>query len=148
MALRADGFVKAAAGDEAARRELGIFMGRRRAAVGQGQGLAPRDAEDAVRVCRLVIAQDVAVQVHGDIVLYLQPRRNGDVRRQPDHTVGAVRQGGGQVSRRADLGSGGARRHRRRGHRQLCLSLYKFPHRLLRLPHGCVLRQCLHRQQR
>ena len=165
-------------------------MGRRRAAVGQGQGLAPpRDAEDAVRVCRLVIAQDVAVQVHGDIVLYLQPRRNGDVRRQPDHTIGAVRQGGGQVSRRADLGSGGARRHRRRGHRQLCLSLYKFPHRLLRLPrlllllrvaglfalpglllrvaglfalpgllclldlryrlpHGCVLRQCLHRQQR
>ena len=85
--------------------------------------------------------------------------------------------------------SGGARRHRRRGHRQLRLSLYKFPHRLLRLPrlllllrvaglfalpglllrvaglfalpvllrlfdlryrlpHGCVLRQCLHRQQR
>ena len=85
--------------------------------------------------------------------------------------------------------SGGARCHRRRGHRQLCLSLYKFPHRLLRLPrlllllrvaglfalpglllrvaglfslpdllclfdlryrlpHGCVLRQCLHRQQR
>ena len=84
---------------------------------------------------------------------------------------------------------GGARRHRRRGHRQLRLSLYKFPHRLLRLPrlllllrvaglfalpglllrvaglfalpgllclfdlryrlpHGCVLRQCLHRQQR
>ena len=41
IALRADGFVKAAAGDEAARRELGIFMGRRRAAVGQGQGLAP-----------------------------------------------------------------------------------------------------------
>ena len=82
--------------------------------------------------------------------------------------------------------SGGARRHRRRGHRQLCLSLYKFPRRLLRLLlllrvaglfallglllrvaglfslpdllrlfdlryrllHGCVLRQCLHRQQR
>ena len=85
--------------------------------------------------------------------------------------------------------SGGARCHRRRGHRQLRLSLYKFPHRLLRLPrfllllrvaglfalpglflrvaglfalpgllclfdlryrlpHGCVLRQCLHRQQR
>ena len=85
--------------------------------------------------------------------------------------------------------SDGARRHRRRGHRQLRLSLYKFPHRLLRLPrlllllrvaglfalpglllrvaglfalpgllclfdlryrlpHGCVLRQCLHRQQR
>ena len=71
--------------------------------------------------------------------------------------------------------SGGARCHRRRGHRQLRLSLYKFPHRLLRLPrlllllrvaglfalpgllrlfdlryrlsHGCVLRQCLHRQQ-
>ena len=84
--------------------------------------------------------------------------------------------------------SGGARCHRRRGHRQLRLSLYKFPRRLLRLPrllllrvarlfalpglflrvaglfalpgllclfdlryrlpHGCVLRQCLHRQQR
>ena len=66
------------------------------AAVGQGQGLAPRDAEDAVRLRRLVIAQDVAVQIHGDVAGDLQPRRNGDVRRQPDHTVGAVRQCVGQ----------------------------------------------------
>ena len=70
-------------------------MGRRGGAVGQGQ-LARLDAEDAVRVCRLVIAQDVAVQIHGDVAGDLQPRRNGDVRRQPDHTVGAVRQCVGQ----------------------------------------------------
>ena len=85
-----------AAGDEAACGQGRVRMFRRRAAVGQGQ-LARLDAEDAVRVRRLVIAQDVAVQIHGDIVLYLQPRRNGDVRRQPDHTVGAVRQCVGQL---------------------------------------------------
>ena len=50
-----------AAGDEATGGEGLILMLLRRAAVGHGQGLAPRDAEDAVRGRRLVIAQDVAV---------------------------------------------------------------------------------------
>ena len=86
-----------AAGDEAACGQGRVRMFRRRAAVGQGQGAVAGDAEDAVRVRRLVIAQDVAVQIHGDIAGDLQPRRNGDVRRQPDHTVGAVRQCVGQL---------------------------------------------------
>ena len=72
-------------------------MGRRGVAVVQRQGAAAGDAEDAVGLCALVKAQDVAVQIHGDIAGDLQPRRNGDVRRQPDHTVGAVRQCVGQL---------------------------------------------------
>ena len=59
-------------------------MFRRRAAVGQGQGAVAGDAEDAARLRFFGIAQDVAVQIHGDIAGDLQPRRNGDVRRQED----------------------------------------------------------------
>ena len=127
--------------------------------------------------------QHIAVQVDGKIGAH----RHGTA------VVDVVlhREAAANVQRNMDVSelrclSGGARRHRRRGHRQLCLSLYKFPHRLLRLlfllrvaglfalpglllrvaglfalpgllclfdlryrlPHGCVLRQCLHRQQR
>ena len=95
-----------AAGDEAARRELGVFMGRLGAAVGQGQGAVAGDAEDAARLRFFGIAQDVAVQIYRDIAGDLQPRRNGDVRRQPDHTVGAVRQCGGQRRLRGGLPHG------------------------------------------
>ena len=98
--------VALAAGDEAACGQVLTPMLRLGAAVGHSQGLAPRDVEDAVRVRRLVIAQDVAVQIHGDIVLDLQPRRNGDVRRQLHHIVGAVRQGGGQRRLRGSLPHG------------------------------------------
>ena len=86
-----------AAGDEAACGQGLILMLRLGAAVGQGQGAVAGDAEDAARLRFFGIAQDVAVQIHGDIAGDLQPRRNGDVRRQPDHTVGAVCQCGGQL---------------------------------------------------
>ena len=86
-----------AAGDEAACGKGCVAVGRRGVAVVQRQGAAAGDAEDAVGLCALVKAQDVAVQIHGDIAGDLQPRRNGDVRRQPDHTVGAVCQCGGQL---------------------------------------------------
>ena len=130
--------------------------------------------------------QHIAVQVDGKIGAH----RHGTA------VVNVVlhREAAANVQRNIDVSelrclSGGARRHRCRGHRQLRLSLYKFPHRLLRLPrfllllrvaglfalpglllrvaglfalpgllrlfdlryrlpHGCVLRQRLHRQQR
>ena len=72
------------------------------AAVGQGQGAVALDAEDAVRVRLFVIAEDVAVQVHGDIPLDVQPGIDGDVLRQL-HDVARAGQCGGQFLRRGDL---------------------------------------------
>ena len=94
--------VSLAAGDETARGQSRILMLRLGAAVAQGQGMAPRDAEDAVRVRLFVIAQDIAVQVHGDIPLDVQPGVDGDVLRQL-HDVARAGQCGGQFLRRGDL---------------------------------------------
>ena len=129
--------------------------------------------------------QHIAVQVDNEVKGHVHAAGVLDIVQQLEATADA--QSFINVTGHRSL-SGGARRHRRRGHRQLCLSLYKFPHRLLRLPrllllrvaglfalpgllrrvaglfslpdllrlfdlryrlpHGCVLRQCLHRQQR
>ena len=130
--------------------------------------------------------QHIAVQVDNEVKGHVHAAGVLDIVQQLEAAA--------NVQRNMDVSelrclSGGARRHRRRGHRQLRLSLYKFPHRLLRLPrfllllrvaglfalpglllrvaglfalpgllrlfdlryrlpHGCVLRQCLHRKQR
>ena len=130
--------------------------------------------------------QHIAVQVDGKVGAHRHGTAVVDVVQQLE--TAASDQCRVNVLRHRCL-CGGARRHRRRGHRQLRLSLYKFPRRLLRLPrlllllrvaglfalpgllrrvaglfslpdllrlfdlryrlpHGCVLRQCLHRQQR
>ena len=130
--------------------------------------------------------QHIAVQVDNEVKGHVHAAGVLDIVQQLEATADA--QSFINVTGHRSL-SGGARRHRRRGHRQLRLSLYKFPHRLLRLPrlllllrvaglfalpgllrrvaglfalpdllclfdlryrlpHGCVLRQCLHRQQR
>ena len=133
--------------------------------------------------------QHIAVQVDNEVKGHVHAAGVLDIVQQLEATADA--QSFINVAGHRSL-SGGARRHRRRGHRQLRLSLYKFPHRLLRLPrllrlllllrvaglfalpglllrvaglfalpgllclfdlryrlpHGCVLRQCLHRQQR
>ena len=117
--------------------------------------------------------QHIAVQVDNEVKGHVHAAGVLDIVQQLEATADA--QSFINVTGHRSL-SGGARRHRCRGHRQLCLSLYKFPHRLLRLlrlllllrvaglfalpgllclfdlryrlPHGCVLRQCLHRQQR
>ena len=143
--------------------------------------------------------QHIAVQVDNEVKGHVHAAGVLDIVQQLEAAADAQRNM--DVSELRCL-SGGARRHRRRGHRQLRLSLYKFPHRLLRLlrlllllrvaglfalpglllrvaglfalpglllrvaglfalpdllrlfdlryrlPHGCVLRQCLHRQQR
>ena len=107
-----------AAGDEAARRELGILMLRLRAAVAQCQGLARLDAEDAARVRRLVIAQDMAVQVHGGVTRDGQGAGDGHVLRQ---LICAISQAVGHIV--GDVV-------------------------LIQLRHGVVLRQRLGRQQR
>ena len=129
--------------------------------------------------------QHIAVQVDNEVKGHVHAAGVLDIVQQLEATADA--QSFINVTGHRSL-SGGARRHRRRGHRQLRLSLYKFPHRLLRLPrlllllrvaglfallgllrrvaglfslpdllrlfdlryrlpHGCVLRQCLHRQQ-
>ena len=130
--------------------------------------------------------QHIAVQVDNEVKGHVHAAGVLDIVQQLEATADVQRFI--KVAGHRSL-SGGARRHRRRGHRQLRLSLYKFPHRLLRLPrlllllrvaglfalpslllrvaglfalpdllrlfdlryrlpHGCVLRQCLHRQQR
>ena len=109
--------VAPAAGDEAARRELGILMLRLRAAVAQCQ-LARRDAEDAARVCRLVIAQDMAVQIYRGVARDPQRAGDGHVLRQ---LICAISQAVGHIV--GDVV-------------------------LIQLRHGVVLRQRLGRQQR
>ena len=79
--------VALAAGDEAACGELGIFMGRRRAAVGHSQGLAPRDAEDAARLRFFGIAQHIAVQIYRGLARDPQCAGDGHVLRQRIHAA-------------------------------------------------------------
>ena len=100
--------VALAAGDEAACGELGIFMGRRRAAVGHSQGLAPRDAEDAARLRFFGIAQHIAVQIYRGLARDPQCAGDGHVLRQRIHAVSqAVGQIGVDVVR-FQLRSGGS----------------------------------------
>ena len=83
-------------------------MLRLRAAVGQGQGLARLDAEDAARVCRLVIPQDVAVQIYRGLARDPQRVGDGHVLRQRIHAAAqAVSDIGGDVVR-FQLCSGGS----------------------------------------
>ena len=95
--------VALAAGDEAACGKGCVAVGRRRAAVGHSQGLAPRDAEDAARLRFFVIAQHMAVQIHGDVALDLQPLGDGDVVRQLHDAVRAGPDGGAEGVRRGGL---------------------------------------------
>ena len=69
-------------------------MGRRGVAVVQRQGAAAGDAEDAVGLCALVKAQDVAVQIYRGLARDPQRAGDGHVLRQRIHaaaqTVGDI----------------------------------------------------------
>ena len=69
-------------------------MGRRGVAVVQRQGAAAGDAEDAVGLCALVKAQDVAVQIYRGVARDRQHAGDGHVLRQRIH---AVSQAVGQI---------------------------------------------------
>ena len=100
--------VALAAGDEAACGQGCVAVGRRGGAVGQGQGAAAGDAEDAARLCRLVIPQDVAVQIYRGLARDPQRAGDGHVLRQRIHAVSqAVSDIGGDVVR-FQLCSGGS----------------------------------------
>ena len=62
-------------------------MGRRGGAVGQSQGAAAGDAEDAVGLCALVKAQDVAVQIYRGVARDPQRAGDGHVLRQRIHAA-------------------------------------------------------------
>ena len=80
--------VALAAGDEAACGKGCVAVGRRGGAVGQGQGAAAGDAEDAVRgFRRLVIPQDVAVQIYRGLARDPQRAGDGHVLRQRIHAA-------------------------------------------------------------
>ena len=100
--------VALAAGDEAACGQGCVAVGRRGGAVGQGQGAAAGDAEDAVGLCALVKAQDVAVQIYRGVACDPQRTGDGHVLRQRIHAVSqAVGQIGVDVVR-FQLCSGGS----------------------------------------
>ena len=88
-------------------------MFRRRAAVAQCQGAAAGDAEDAARVCRLVIAQDVAVQIYRGLARDPQRAGDGHVLRQRIHAAAqAVSDIGGDVVRLQFCSGGSGKRPR------------------------------------
>ena len=83
-------------------------MGRRGVAVVQRQGAAAGDAEDAVGLCALVKAQDVAVQIYRGVACDPQRAGDGHVLRQRIHAAAqAVSDIGGDVVR-FQLCSGGS----------------------------------------
>ena len=97
-----------AAGDEAARRERRVGMGRRGVAVVQRQGAAAGDAEDAVRVRFFGIAQHIAIQIYRGLARDPQCAGDGHVLRQRIHAAAqAVSDIGGDVVR-FQLCSGGS----------------------------------------